>query len=85
MLAGFFTYKGAVVARQSISLFEELTRGYTKESPQGIFPENDDDNIAALDSSKKSEDASSTKDNLEEQAMDVTSVDRAFNRNMLFK
>ena len=29
MLVGFFTYKGAVVARQSLALFSELSSGYS--------------------------------------------------------
>jgi hypothetical protein len=31
MLAGFFTYKGAVVGRQSVALFNELTAGIKGE------------------------------------------------------
>ena len=85
MLAGFFTYKGAVVARQSVSLFEELTKGYKESgtSAQGIiFSDNDNDSVSTRDSSDNND--GNTKDN-QEQAMDVTSVDRAFNRSMLFK
>lgn len=78
MLAGFFTYKGAVVARQSVSLFEELTKGYKEDNVQDVF---DSDSEVDLENDY----AQDTSNQQEQQTVDVTSVDRAFNRNMLFK
>eukprot|EP00890_Picochlorum_soloecismus_P000866 jgi/Picsp_1/1780/NSC_05251-R1_atp synthase protein i len=85
ILAGFFTYKGAVVARQSVSLFEELTKGY-RQSGESVSEMFDNDEMISNDNddATRSKSSSNSSDG-NQQEVDVTSVDRAFNRNMLFK
>ena len=68
MLVGFFTYKGAVIARQSLVLFGELSAPYREN--------NNDDKEGTNSGEEKSGDGG-------EGNIDVVSVDRAFNKKML--
>lgn len=68
MLLGFFTYKGAVIAKQSLVLFGELAAG-GQQAGSGAGALGSDGSDAAGGSSSAE--------------LDVASVDRAFRKRML--
>ena len=81
MLVGFFTYKGAVIARQSVVLFEEWKSGIINAGNGGgvgMTPEEQQQTEGSLDSNNSNNNTSGG-----EQQFDVTNVDRAFNKKML--
>lgn len=69
MLAGFFTYKGAVISRQAVMLFDQLTNRNDVKSDNNTFAEQVSGEVAAEPDEKN--------------RTDVTSVDRAFTRRIL--
>jgi len=77
ILVGFFTYKGAVIARQSLALFSDLSGSYQPTSPMG--------NRESEDGSGHPEDHSTDFDADADRTFDVTSVDRAFNKKILMQ
>lgn len=77
MLVGFFTYKGAVIGRQSLALFDDLASGYQNS---GMGDESAGGGGDTGDTNATTEDGGQTT-----TSKDVSSVDRAFTRNMLIK
>ncbi len=67
MLLGFFTYKGAVVARQSLALFNDLTAGYRGDGSGG----------------ESGDGQQGQQQGGEGGSEDVSSVDRAFAKKIL--
>ena len=68
MLLGFFTYKGAVVAKQSLVLFGELTGSQRGSGEAG---------------GEAGSEAGGAGDADDDAQLDVASVDRAFRKKML--
>lgn len=68
ILVGFFTYKGAVIARQSLVLFGELSTSYKESNNRGEISDKDE----GVDGGDG-----------DDSGIDVVSVDRAFNKRML--
>lgn len=79
MLVGFFTYKGAVVARQSVALFGELTEPYKQKAGS----ENGDSGFPKDASTGMGGEGEVETGGGGAAAVDVISVDRAFARKVL--
>lgn len=71
MLIGFFTYKGAVIAKQSLVLFGELAGAGNNPNSSGS-----EGGAAAGGAGEGSGSGAAA-------AVDVTSVDRAFNKRVM--
>lgn len=70
ILVGFFTYKGAVIARQSLVLFGDLSASYRESNKQ---EGGDNDSDGGMNGEQGGDG----------EGIDVLSVDRAFNKRML--
>ena len=79
MLVGFFTYKGAVIARQSLILFGDLTAPYTS----GLSSGGGDGENSSSTSGSEGYGNGGGENGENDENLDVTSVDRAFNGKIL--